>query len=124
MEALPADTYDKNLPGFTAHRCYNPQANGAPRGEVYDTTTNSYISDGGSDNNNTAVAGTGVDPVENPQLGIVFCDSSPPHTYGLYWHDMGGFGVDLLGYYNLVVPFTCSTPPTSNSGGGASLLSG
>jgi len=103
----PANTYDESLPAFTSHQCYNPQANGTAAGTY------------SGDNNN----GTAVDPVSNPQLGAITCNQPVAHNYGIYWHDMGGFGVDLLGYYNDISVFTCSTPPFSNAGGGGSLLS-
>jgi hypothetical protein len=99
-------------PEDTSHQCYNPQANGI--------TAGTYV----GDNNN----GTAIDPVENPQLGVINCADHPLESYALFWNDMGAWADpsrynDDLGYQNAVTNFTCPAQGTT-SGGGPVTLSG
>ncbi len=70
-----------------------------------------------------------IDPVENPQFGIVYCNSNPPYSYGLVWNDMGSWAGpprynDDMGYQNAVTDFTCPVPNAPGSNGGPATLSG
>jgi Flp pilus assembly protein TadG len=109
-----------NPPQDTSHQCYNPQANGKAQG-TFENALGMTV----NDNNND----TPIDPVENPQLGVVLCGSNPSNeSYGLYWNDMGAFANpplynDDLGYSNAITEFTCPSPG-STSGGGPATLSG
>ncbi|OYV39114.1 MAG: hypothetical protein B7Z81_03720, partial [Acidocella sp. 20-61-6] len=102
---------DHNLPQQTSYQCYNPAANG-------------FAAQSFAQTNNDTNPATPVDGVENPQFGAILCQTNPPHTYGLYWNDMGSAQSDDLGYWNAVEAFTCSTPAQTNTGGGPSTLSG
>ncbi len=108
--------YDHNPPLWTSHHCYDP---------TVATQDNGYKSTGSStDALGYNADGTAVDPVANPQLGAVPCNTNPPETYALYWNDLGTYESDDIGYWNALEIFTCSVPATTNTGGGASLLSG
>ena len=96
---------DHNLPAETSHQCYDPTQNG------YSAAL------GGADN------GTAVNQVENPQDGAVFCNTSVPASYALYWNDLGTYESDDIGYWNATLGFTCSTPANTNTGGGPATLS-
>jgi Flp pilus assembly protein TadG len=98
---------DHYPPYSTAHQCYNPKANNFSSG--------TYVGDSND--------GTPIDPVANPQLGVVYCGQSKPPSYGIYWNNMGGHNSDDLGYGNAITVFTCPTPSTT-SGGGPATLSG
>jgi Flp pilus assembly protein TadG len=98
-------------PEDTSHQCYNPQANGYASGSIVP-----------GDNNNS----TPIDPVANPQLGVVLCDQNPPAAYGIYWNDMGSWANpprynDDLGYNNAATVFTCPTPSSTVDGGPSTL---
>lgn len=103
------DTFDDDLPAQTSHQCYDPTA----------ATKSSAISPIYSNVPGYYANGLPVDPIANPQLGAVYCDTDPPNTYALYWNDMGGFENDDLGYWNTIDLFTCSTPPNTNADAGA-----
>jgi Flp pilus assembly protein TadG len=114
---------DHNLPLETSFQCYNPQANGNTHGTVaLGELTNQSFSDNNNDNNPTIA--TTIDRVANPQDGAIICNSPNPQTYALYWNDLGNYETDDLGYWNAVDTFTCSTPATTNRGGGPATLSG
>ena len=114
--------YDFNPPQDTSSQCYNPQANGNTLSQTTiqagGGATVAYSTIGGQNN------GTAIDPVANPQLGAILCNSNPPETYALYWNDLGTYGSDDLGYWNAVVAFTCSVPGAGTTGGGPATLSG
>ncbi len=106
--------YDFNPPQDTSHQCYNPSAATQDHGYMVNgVTVTGYNADG-----------TAIDPVANPQLGAVYCNTNPPETYGLYWNDLGTYGSDDLGYWNSVEAFTCSVPNSTGLGGGPATLSG
>jgi hypothetical protein len=113
---------DFNPPQDTSSQCYNPQANGNSATQVTiqggGIQSQTFFTVGGQNNS------TAADPVANPQLGAILCNSNPPETYALYWNDLGTYGLDDLGYWNAVVAFTCSVPGTNNAGGGPATLSG
>lgn len=118
-----AEGQANSLPSDTSHHCYNPQANGNVSGTVTIEGTSVGISVAGDNNNSTA-----VDPVENPQDGIVNCNSVSRPSFGLFWNDMGSWATpprfnDDLGYQNAITAFTCPLP-SSTSGGGPVTLSG
>ena len=108
---------DAYPPEDTSHQCYNPAANGL---------SGTTMTTAGFTNADTTPA-TPIDPFENPQLGVISCRSNPPHSFGLYWNDLGAWATpphynDDLGYANAITEFTCPTP--GNAGGGPSTLSG
>ncbi|OYV26336.1 MAG: hypothetical protein B7X08_02310 [Acidocella sp. 20-63-7] len=112
-----------SLPPETSSQCYNPQANGNTASQVTIQDgggTSQAFAPVGNQNNN----GTAINPVANPQLGAIICNSNPPETYALYWNDLGTYGSDDLGYWNAIVAFTCSVPGSSTAGGGPPTLSG
>ena len=111
-----------HLPPNTSSQCYNPQANGNAAGytTIQEGGGTSMTFGATGDNNH----GTAIDPVANPQLGAILCNSNPPETYALYWNDLGTYGSDDLGYWNAVVAFTCSVPGSGTTGGGPATLSG
>jgi len=109
-------TSDHNPPLYTSHKCYDSSVAVVDKG---------YRPAGSSvDALGYNADGTAIDPVANPQLGAVVCNKNPPASYALYWNDLGTYQADDLGYWNAVTTFTCSAPATTNTGGGASLLSG
>ncbi|MDE1906356.1 MAG: hypothetical protein KGH75_07895 [Rhodospirillales bacterium] len=117
-----AGNYDFDLPPNTSYRCYNPQANGnaAHTAAIQNgTSTPSSFAATGDQNN-----GTAVDPIANPQLGAILCNSDPPETYALYWNDLGTYESDDVGYWNAIIAFTCSVPSSTTAGGGPVTLSG
>ncbi|MDR3506194.1 MAG: Tad domain-containing protein [Acidocella sp.] len=107
---------DHTPPLWTSHQCYNPTV------AIQDKGYKLYT--GGTDILGYNADGTAIDPVANPQLGAVPCNTNPPNTYALYWNDLGTYYNDDLGYWNALEAFTCSVPASTNAGGGASLLSG
>ena len=112
----PAYGTDYYPPEDTSHQCYNPKANGI-----------SSTSLPGTDQPNNDSPITPIDPVANPELGAVLCDSNPPPSFGLYWNDMGAWAQpphynDDLGYANAVTEFTCPTPGNPGTSGPASLI--
>ncbi|MDE2390420.1 MAG: hypothetical protein KGL65_02310, partial [Rhodospirillales bacterium] len=119
---------DFDLPPDTSNTCYNPQDNGNAANTVAlqngttdkngNSTPTTFTTTG--DQNN----GSPVDPVANPQLGAILCSAAKPHTYALYWNDLGTYGSDDLGYWNAIIAFTCSTPSSTAAGGGPITLSG
>ncbi len=123
-----AGNYDFDLPPETSHTCYNPQKNGnaAHTVEIQNGTTDKngnptptpFTATGDQNNGST------VDPVANPNLGAILCNSNPPETYALYWNDLGTYESDDVGYWNAIIAFTCSVPGSSTSGGGPVTLSG
>ncbi len=128
---IPASTSTSNstasytefhLPPETSHQCYNPQANGNTGGSatIQEGAGASITFATTGDNNN----GTAIDPIANPQLGAILCNSNPPETYALYWNDLGTYESDDLGEWNAVVAFTCSVPGSGTNGGGPATLSG
>ena len=127
-----AGNYDFDLPPLTSHRCYNPQLNGNPAHTVLiqnGTTDSNGVSTPTQfttavDQNDSSSAGANIDPIANPQLGAILCDSSEPQSYALYWNDLGTYDSDDVGYWNAVIAFTCSVPGSSTKGGGPVTLSG
>lgn len=126
---MPSEDETDSLPADTSHHCYNPQANGTSVNYITIASLDGEGSNGqvsvtaGSTNNND----TPVDPVENPQDGIVYCDWTTPPSYGLYWNDMGSWSNpprynDDLGYDNAVTDFTCPIPGSGSDGGPSSLF--
>ena len=120
----PSDGTTGNPPEDTSHQCYNPQANGFSATAAVNTYEDSTgVTHTGND------SGMPLDPVERPDLGVVYCGTTPVNeTYGLYWNDMGSwqgppYFNDDLGYSNAISEFTCPTPG-STSGGGPATLSG
>jgi hypothetical protein len=103
--------YDHNLPQDTSNQCYNPSVA---------TQNNGYVVNGVATPGYNA-DGSPIDPVANPQLGIVYCNTNPPQSYGLYWNDMGASGADDLGYWNQITIFTCPASSTAPSGGAAGI---
>lgn len=127
-----AGNYDFDLPPETSHTCYNPQLNGNPAHTVLiqngttdsngNPTPTQFVAAG--DQNDSSTAGANTDPVGNPQLGAILCNSSQPQSYALYWNDLGTYEADDVGYWNAIIAFTCSVPGTSTTGGGPVTLSG
>ncbi len=123
-----AGNYDFDLPPETSHTCYNPQLNGnaAHTVAIQNGTTDkngnptpTQFTATGDQNN-----GSSVDPIANPNLGAILCNSNPPETYALYWNDLGTYEADDVGYWNAIIAFTCSVPGSSTTGGGPVILSG
>ena len=114
--------YDFDLPPDTSHTCYNPQDNGNAANTVAiqngSSTPTTFTTT--SDQNN----GSPIDTVANPQLGAILCSAAHPHTYALYWNDLGTYESDDVGYWNAIIAFTCSTPSSTAAGGGPVTLSG
>ncbi|WP_297491979.1 Tad domain-containing protein, partial [Acidocella sp.] len=112
----PTSSYDFNPPSITSHQCYNSQKNGNASGTAVIATGG-----GGTPITDTATGdqnnGSPIDPVANPQLGAVICNSDPPETYAMYWNDLGTYGSDDLGYWNAVISFTCPVAGTTSPGG-------
>ncbi len=103
--------YDHNLPQVTSSQCYNPSVATQNNGYVVNNVaTPGYNADGSP-----------IDPVANPQLGAVFCNTSPPQSYGLYWNDMGAYASDDLGYWNEITVFTCPTSTTAAASGSSGI---
>jgi Flp pilus assembly protein TadG len=107
----PAYGKDAYPPEDTSHQCYNPQANGI---------NGSLLPGADQPNNDTVV--TPIEPVANPELGAVLCNSNPPPAYALFWNDMGAWAQpphynDDLGYANAVTEFTCPTPGNPGTSG-------
>ncbi len=109
--ASRAGTLDHDLPQSTSSKCYNP-------------SVATSVASGGVEIPGYNSNGFAVDPIANPQLGAVICNSPTPETYALYWNDMGTYESDDLGYWNAVQTFTCSVPASTNAGGGPATLSG
>ena len=87
-------------PEDTSHQCYNPQA-----GSIYQP----------------------LDPVENPQDGVLFCTTNPPANFALYWNDMGSWSQpplynDDLGYNNAITEVTCPIPGSPGATGPPTLI--
>lgn len=107
---------DHNMPLATSHKCYDSSVATKNMGFI---PPGSSVSFPGYNTN-----GFAIDPIANPQFGAIYCNTNPPETYALYWNDLGTYGMDDLGYWNAVEAFTCSVPPSTNTGGGAATLSG
>jgi len=112
----PAYGRDAYPPEDTSHQCYNPKANGID---------GSLLPGTDQPNNDSPV--TPIDPVANPELGAVYCNSSPPPAYALFWNDMGAWAQpphynDDLGYANAVTEFTCPTPGNPGTSGPPALI--
>jgi Flp pilus assembly protein TadG len=123
VKETPANGTAQYLPADTSHHCYNPQANGnaAHYINIPDYGSNPVSVTG--DNNNGGI----LDPVANPQDGVVYCDSGTPPSYGLYWNDMGSWSGpptynDDIGYTNAISDFTCPVPGSGVVGGPSSLF--
>jgi Flp pilus assembly protein TadG len=130
--AEAGSSYEFDLPPETSHQCYNPELNGnttATNGVVIQAgqgLTQDFTATSGSTGrlpvpNSNGTVPNPVDPVANPQLGAILCNSNNPETYALYWNDLGTYGTDDLGYWNAITAFTCSVPGSSRSGGLATL---
>jgi Flp pilus assembly protein TadG len=107
---------DAYPPEDTSHQCYNPKANGID---------GSLLPGTDQPNNDSPI--TPIDPVANPELGAVYCNSNPPPAYALFWNDMGSYAEpprynDDLGYANAVTEFTCPTPGNPGTSGPPALI--
>ncbi len=117
----PSPEFDP--PPDTSHQCYDPENNGntsAVNGVTIQAgqgATVAYTANGGAN----PVSANPVDPIANPQLGAILCDSANPETYALYWNDLGTYETDDVGYWNAITAFTCSVPGSSRAGGLATL---